>query len=70
MAAVVLVADVMPEKGILEATIVPPDIVPVQVKSPLEFVTVQPVDPLPPAIPARNRRLGNRATSLGPSHDP
>jgi hypothetical protein len=50
IAAWVLVADVIPEKGMVVATIPLPVIVPVQTKLPFEFVTVHPVEPLPPAI--------------------
>ena len=45
MAAVVFVAEVNPEKGIEEATIPEPDIVPAQTKLPFELVTVHPVEP-------------------------
>ncbi len=50
MAAVVFVAEVNPEKGIEEATIPEPDIVPAQTKLPFELVTVHPVEPPPPPM--------------------
>lgn len=45
MAAIVLVAEVIPEKGIAEAVIPT-----VQVKVPVALATVQPVEPAPPPI--------------------
>lgn len=46
-----MVPVVIPEKGIEEATMVPPDIVPVQVKLPVALNTVHPFPaPAPPAI--------------------